>query len=114
LKLVTYSYRSRPHAGVLDAHGGVIDREAGWFERARRAGDVPCPAALPSESLAFLSTGCTLEPGDVIFTGTPSGIGAARRPAEWPRDGDIVRVEIGGPGTLVNPVARTEVPAGAV
>jgi 2-keto-4-pentenoate hydratase/2-oxohepta-3-ene-1,7-dioic acid hydratase in catechol pathway len=46
----------------------------------------------------------TLEPGDVIATGTPSGIGAARTPPRWLRPGDVVRVEIEGVGALENPV----------
>ena len=46
----------------------------------------------------------TLEPGDVIATGTPSGIGAARTPPRWLRPGDVVRIEIDGVGVLENPV----------
>jgi len=46
----------------------------------------------------------TLEPGDVIATGTPSGIGAARTPPRWLKPGDVVRVEIERAGTLENPV----------
>jgi acylpyruvate hydrolase len=46
----------------------------------------------------------TLEPGDVIATGTPPGIGAARTPQRWLRPGDIVRIEIEGVGALENPV----------
>ena len=46
----------------------------------------------------------TLEPGDVIATGTPPGIGAARTPPRWLRPGDIVRIEIEGVGALENPV----------
>jgi acylpyruvate hydrolase len=46
----------------------------------------------------------TLEPGDVIATGTPSGIGAARTPPRWLRPGDVVRVEIEKVGVLENPV----------
>ncbi len=46
----------------------------------------------------------TLEPGDVIATGTPSGVGMARKPPRWLRDGDIVRVEIEQVGVLENPV----------
>jgi acylpyruvate hydrolase len=46
----------------------------------------------------------TLEPGDVIATGTPSGIGAARTPPRWLRPGDLVRVEIEKVGVLENPV----------
>jgi acylpyruvate hydrolase len=47
----------------------------------------------------------TLEPGDVIATGTPSGIGAARTPPRWLRPGDVVRIEIEKVGVLENPVA---------
>jgi 2-keto-4-pentenoate hydratase/2-oxohepta-3-ene-1,7-dioic acid hydratase in catechol pathway len=46
----------------------------------------------------------TLEPGDVIATGTPSGIGAARTPPRWLRPGDVVRIEIEQVGVLENPV----------
>ena len=47
----------------------------------------------------------TLEPGDVIATGTPAGIGAARTPPRWLRPGDVVRIEIEKVGALENPVA---------
>jgi acylpyruvate hydrolase len=46
----------------------------------------------------------TLEPGDVIATGTPAGIGAARTPPRWLRPGDLVRIEIEHVGVLENPV----------
>jgi 2-keto-4-pentenoate hydratase/2-oxohepta-3-ene-1,7-dioic acid hydratase in catechol pathway len=48
----------------------------------------------------------TLEPGDVILTGTPAGVGAARRPPRWLLDGDVVEVEIESIGRLTNPVRR--------
>jgi len=51
-----------------------------------------------------LSTAFTLEPGDVISTGTPSGVGIAMRPPRLLRVGDRVRIEIDGLGTLDNPV----------
>ena len=41
---------------------------------------------------------------DVIATGTPGGVGAARKPPVWLQDGDVVEVEISGVGTLRNPV----------
>ena len=47
-------------------------------------------------------------PGDVIATGTPGGVGAARKPPVWLKDGDRVEVEISGIGVLGNPV-RDEV-----
>lgn len=54
--------------------------------------------------IADMSQVMTLEPGDVIATGTPSGIGAARTPPRWLRPGDVVRVEIEKVGVLENPV----------
>ena len=45
-----------------------------------------------------------LRPGDVIATGTPGGVGAARTPPVWLRDGDVVEVSIPGVGVLVNPI----------
>ena len=56
--------------------------------------------------VAWISQGLTLEPGDVILTGTPGGVGAARTPPRWLRDGDVVEITIEGLGTLRNPVVR--------
>ncbi|BBX62026.1 hypothetical protein MSAS_12000 [Mycobacterium saskatchewanense] len=55
------------------------------------------------EQVSYLSSAFTLEVGDVLSTGTPSGI-AWRRPGMYLRPGDVVRVEIDGIGTLENPV----------
>jgi 2,4-didehydro-3-deoxy-L-rhamnonate hydrolase len=57
-----------------------------------------------AELVASLSRTMTLEPGDLIATGTPPGVGFARTPPVWLRDGDEVSVEIEGIGTLTNPV----------
>ncbi len=57
-----------------------------------------------AEIVSFLSGSTTLEPGTVIFTGTPAGVGMARVPPRWLRAGDEVCVEIEGVGRLVNPV----------
>ena len=51
-----------------------------------------------------LSTVFTIEPGDIIATGTPAGVGAGRNPQEWMRDGDVVEATVEGIGTLVNTV----------
>lgn len=51
-----------------------------------------------------LSTVFTLEPGDVIATGTPAGVGAGRNPQEWLYDGDVVEATVEGIGTIVNTV----------
>lgn len=57
-----------------------------------------------AELVAFISESITLEPGDVITTGTPAGVGVARTPKRFLRDGDTVRVEIAGLGAIEHPV----------
>jgi len=56
------------------------------------------------ELIAFISEAITLEPGDLISTGTPAGVGLGREPRVWLQDGDEVTVEIEGIGALTNPV----------
>lgn len=56
------------------------------------------------ELIEFLSRSITLEPGDIIATGTPPGVGFARKPPIFLIDGDIAEVEIEGLGILSNPV----------
>ena len=55
-----------------------------------------------SELVSFISSSVTLEVGDVIATGTPSGVGFARKPPIFLRPDDVVRVEIDGLGALEN------------
>ncbi len=62
--------------------------------------------------IEYCSTFTRLLPGDVIATGTPGGVGAARTPPVWLRQGDVVEVEIPGVGILRNPV-RDEAAADA-
>lgn len=57
-----------------------------------------------AELVEFLSRYITLEPGDVVATGTPPGVGFARKPPVYLKDGDVVEVEIQGLGVLSNPV----------
>jgi acylpyruvate hydrolase len=57
-----------------------------------------------SRTVAFLSSLMTLEPGDLIATGTPSGVGFKRQPPVFLKAGDIVEVEIERIGTIRNPV----------
>jgi 2-keto-4-pentenoate hydratase/2-oxohepta-3-ene-1,7-dioic acid hydratase in catechol pathway len=59
-----------------------------------------------AELISFCSTFTTLEPGDVIATGTPGGVGAARKPPLWMRVGSVVEVDIGGIGHLRNAVVE--------
>jgi 2-keto-4-pentenoate hydratase/2-oxohepta-3-ene-1,7-dioic acid hydratase in catechol pathway len=56
------------------------------------------------DQVALLSTVFTLEPGDVITTGTPGGVGAAMQPQRFLRPGDVVRIEIDGIGHIENEV----------
>lgn len=60
-----------------------------------------------AEIVSFISQAVTLHPGDLICTGTPSGVGMARTPRRWLRAGDTVRVEIEGIGALENPVVAS-------
>ena len=90
------------------------------------ASEVPDPQALPirailngetmqdsstanqifgvAEVIAFVSQAITLEPGDLIITGTPAGVGAFRDPPVWLQPGDEITIEIDGVGSISNPV----------
>lgn len=58
------------------------------------------------EIIEFLSASITLEPGDVVATGTPPGVGFARKPPVFLKDGDVAEVEIEGLGILINKVKK--------
>ena len=60
--------------------------------------------------ISTISEAITLEPGDVIVTGTPSGVGHARTPRLYMQSGDVVEVEIDGLGVLVNPIVEEVAP----
>ena len=90
------------------------------------ASEVPDPQALPirailngetmqdsntsnqifgvAEVISFVSQAITLEPGDLIITGTPAGVGAFRTPPVWLQPGDEITIEIDGVGSITNPV----------
>jgi 2-keto-4-pentenoate hydratase/2-oxohepta-3-ene-1,7-dioic acid hydratase in catechol pathway len=90
------------------------------------ASEVPDPQALPIRALlngevmqdsntsymifgvatviAYITQGITLEPGDLIMTGTPAGVGAFRTPPVWLQPGDEITIEIDGLGSITNPV----------
>jgi 2-keto-4-pentenoate hydratase/2-oxohepta-3-ene-1,7-dioic acid hydratase in catechol pathway len=90
------------------------------------ASDVPDPQSLPirailngetmqdsntsnqifgvAEVISFVSQAITLEPGDLIITGTPAGVGAFRTPPVWLQPGDEITIEIDGLGSITNPV----------
>ena len=56
------------------------------------------------ETLVYITKALTLEPGDLVIMGTPSGVGHARKPPLWMKDGDLVEIEIEGIGILANPI----------
>lgn len=57
-----------------------------------------------AELIEFISNALTLEPGDIIATGTPAGVGVFRDPPVFLEPGDRVRCEIDGIGSVENPV----------
>lgn len=62
----------------------------------------------------YLSTMCILYPGDLIFTGTPEGVGATRRPPRFLADGDVLQTWVAGVGRLRNTLVANGVPLAAV
>jgi 2-keto-4-pentenoate hydratase/2-oxohepta-3-ene-1,7-dioic acid hydratase in catechol pathway len=61
-----------------------------------------------AELVSLISTEISLEPGDLILTGTPAGVGVFREPPVFMEPGDVVKVEIEGVGTLTNPVVDAD------
>jgi 2-keto-4-pentenoate hydratase/2-oxohepta-3-ene-1,7-dioic acid hydratase in catechol pathway len=61
------------------------------------------------ELLAFITASITLEPGDVVITGTPAGVGVFRDPPVFLEPGDVVRVEVERIGSLANPIVDADV-----
>jgi acylpyruvate hydrolase len=57
-----------------------------------------------AETIVYATKGITLEPGDLLLTGTPSGVAHARKPPAWMRHGDVCEIEIEGIGILRNPI----------
>ena len=61
-----------------------------------------------ADLVAFISASITLEPGDLVITGTPPGVGVFRDPPVFLEPGDVVRVEVGGIGSLTNPIVDAD------
>jgi 2-keto-4-pentenoate hydratase/2-oxohepta-3-ene-1,7-dioic acid hydratase in catechol pathway len=59
----------------------------------------------PQDLVDFIAETCTLEPGDIILTGTPEGVGKAFDPPRYLSDGDVVRVEIERLGAIEHPIS---------
>lgn len=81
----------------------LVTRLNGEEMQNAHTGDMIFPVA---RLIAELSRGMTLLAGTVILTGTPGGVGAARTPPRFLREGDVIEVTIDGLGTLSNPVRR--------
>jgi acylpyruvate hydrolase len=62
-----------------------------------------------AETLVYVTQGMTLEAGDIIVTGTPSGVGFARKPPVWMKNGDTCEIDIEKIGVLKNPIADEKV-----
>lgn len=91
-------------------HGQAAAREVQVQDG--RTSDMVFPVA---DLIAFISASITLEPGDLVITGTPSGVGVFRRPPVFLQPGDVVRVEVEGIGSVTNPIVDADggVPAGS-
>ncbi len=89
---------------IPDPQGlGIRTRVNGETLQDCSTGDMIFPIA---QLVSFLSGSTTLEPGTVILTGTPHGVGMARDPKRWLAPGDVVEIEIDGIGILRNPVVE--------
>jgi 2-keto-4-pentenoate hydratase/2-oxohepta-3-ene-1,7-dioic acid hydratase in catechol pathway len=95
--LVTADEAGDPHnLGIRLRLNGKTMQDSNTRQMIFRAGDI----------LAYVSQIVTLEPGDLVFTGTPPGVGNARKPPVFLKGGDVVEVEIDRLGVLRNPVIQ--------
>lgn len=94
--IVTADEIADPHALRVTCEVNGVTKQDG--NTSQMIFDIP-------ETLAQLSRGMTLLPGDIIATGTPSGVGFARRPPEFLAPGDVVTCTVAGIGTIRNRVA---------
>ena len=96
--IVTADEISDPHTLTVRCHvNGDLRQESSTGEM----------VASVWAQIAYLSTAFTLEPGDLIATGTPAGVGAALEPQQWLKPGDVVRCEIDGIGVIENRVVAS-------
>lgn len=95
-----------PYITTLDEIDDIYDLEIRGYvngELRQKAKAALMMDKLPAQ-IAHLTAAFTLEPGDVIFTGTPAGVGAGFNPPRWLKDGDIVRCEVDGLGFIENEI----------
>ena len=91
--------------GGIDADLAISCEVDGEQMQKARTGDLLFP---PSALVEYISTIMTLEPGDIVATGTPSGVGAGRTPPVFLKPGQTVRTVIEGIGELVNPTVAED------
>ena len=92
-----------PWIVTADELDGGATRVRGWVNGAlRQDGHTKDLIHDIASLIETCSRGITLYPGDVIATGTPSGVGMGLKPPQWLRSGDVVRVEIDGVGVIEN------------
>jgi 2-keto-4-pentenoate hydratase/2-oxohepta-3-ene-1,7-dioic acid hydratase in catechol pathway len=85
-----------------DAHRKAVKLRVNGIEKQNgNTADMIFPI---DQTIEVLSRGCTLEPGDIISTGTPEGVGMGRTPQEWLQVGDVMETEVEGIGVLRNRV----------
>ncbi len=94
---------------IPDPHNLIIETQVN--DEVRQSSNTNQMIFRIPELIAFISAGITLEPGDLIVTGTPPGVGMFRTPPTFLQPGDVVETQIEGLGRLRNPV-RLENPAG--
>jgi 2-keto-4-pentenoate hydratase/2-oxohepta-3-ene-1,7-dioic acid hydratase in catechol pathway len=87
---------------IADPHSLDISLEIGG-ERLQSSNTRELIFKIP-ELIEFISKVVTFEPGDVVITGTPAGVGFARKPPRYLKPGDQVSITVEGIGTLMNPV----------
>ena len=90
---------------VRAADIGPLSRGRIWLEvngALRQEGDIGDMIFAVPALIAFLASFCTLEPGDLVFTGTPSGVGSTRSPRRYLRPGEEIVSTIEGLGTMRN------------
>lgn len=92
---------------VKDPHNLTIKT---WIDDELRQNSNTCKMIFNCyEVVEYLSKAMTLEPGDVIATGTPSGVGVKMKPRGYMKPGQTAKIEIEGIGTLINPVIEEPV-----
>ena len=111
MRLATFTHAGTTRIGVVTGDAIVdLGRAAPalphdmvrFLETGREAFAAARAAATDADARLHLSTAFTLEPGDVVTTGTPSGVGGAMQPPRFLQVGDVVRIEIEKLGAIEN------------